>query len=249
MMNSKIEFILKAQFMKHRNLGIFVILSLLTACASIPKETVTLSQTLGNDLVILHHAHRNIITIHFDQIKDDVNSFVDEVYTPFIIHYVLKSEFQKFKAGNPSLYGAIEDAGNSEDLKVTKNAISVMQEFQEAARFQIEKRRNELMTQILKQESDITAAIDQSYEDAIYANSTITGYLQSIRKVKAAQQEALSMIGLSGADTLITNSLVQISDRVSKAVQLGKKIDVMSDDAKTQLDEISNQIKEITKIK
>lgn len=235
--------------MKQQFASVVLLLSFLSACVVIPKETVTLSQTLGNDLVILHQAHRNILQVHFNKIEGDVNSFIDEVYAPFIIQYVLKSEMKKFKAGTSSLYSSIEKAGNEDNLQAAEDAIKVMKNFQEAARIQIEKKRNELIAPILRQESEITRAVDQSYENAIYANSTITGYLQSIRKVKTAQQEALSTIGLSGADSIITNSLVQVSDRVSKAVQLGKNIDVLSDDAKTQLDEISKQIKEITNLK
>lgn len=235
--------------MKQRFSGVILLTILLASCVTIPKETITLSQTLGNDLVILHQAHQNIIQIHFNKIEGDINSFVDDVYAPFIIHYVLKSEMTKFKTGTSSLYGSIEKAGTDDNLQATEDAIKLMKDFQEAARFQIEKKRTELLAPILSQETDVIKAVDQSYENAIYANSTITGYLQSIRKVKSAQQEALSMIGLSGADSIVTNSLVQISDRVSKAVQLGKNIDVMSDEAKNQLDEISKQIKDITNLK
>lgn len=232
--------------MKKQIIAVLTLFSILSACVTIPRETVTLSQTLGSDLVILHQSHRNMVDIHFNKIEGDVNAFVDDVYAPYIIHFVLKREMQKFKSGSSSLFGSIEKAGTDDNLQATEDAISVMKDFQEAARVQIEKKRTELMSPLLKQASEITKAIDQSYENAIYANSTVTGYLKSVRKVKEAQREALSMVGLSGADTLITNTLVEVSDRVSKAVLLGKKIDVMSDDAKNQLDEISKQIKEIT---
>ena len=85
--------------MKMKNLGFLIIIFLFTACVSIPKETVTLSQTLGSDLEVLHNAHRNIVDIHFKKVKDDINSFVDDVYAPFIINYVLKGELKKFKEG------------------------------------------------------------------------------------------------------------------------------------------------------
>ena len=232
--------------MKIRIIGVMVFFFMFTACVTIPKETVTLSQTLGNDLVILHKANRNIIDIHFKKINNDINSFINDVYAPFVIHYALESELKNFKAGNPSLYLTIEIAGQKEGKIESENALKEMTDFQDAARRKIESKRNELLTPILKQQEEIVLAVNQSYEHAIYANSTVTAYLQSIRKVKGAQQEALSMLGLEGADTLITNSLVKVSEQVENAVNAGKKIDVQSDDAYNQLEKISNQIKAIT---
>ena len=232
--------------MKIRIIGVLVILTMFTACIVIPKETVTLSQTLGNDLVILQKAHRNIIDIHFKKINNGINSFVDNVYAPYAIHRILESDLKNYKAGKPSLYLTVEIAGQKEGKIESENALNEMTEFQNSARRDIESERNELLKPILKQQEEIVLAVNQSYEHALYANSTVTAYLQSIRNVKGAQQEALSMLNLSGADTLITNSLVKISEQVENAVNAGKKIDIQSDDASNQLEKISNQIKAIT---
>jgi len=228
------------------NHSLLIVLFVLSACASLPRETVTLSQTIGSDLNILHNAHRNIIEIHFHKIEDGINSFVDDVYAPYIIHYVLSRELQKYKETKPSLFGTIEIAGKVEGKKESEDAINVMQEFQVAARNQIESKRNELLLPITKQRAEIIMAVNQAYEHTIYANSTITAYLQSLQKVKGAQQESLSLIGLEGADSLITNSLVRVSEQVDKAVKLGKDIDIKSNDAYIQLEKISDQIKNIT---
>jgi hypothetical protein len=219
---------------------------MLSSCVSIPKETVLLSKTVGNDLEILHNAHQNMVNIYFGEIKNNINNFVDDVYAPFIIHFVLKAELEKSKKGNPSLYSAIEQAGKTGGKVETDEALKVMQEFQEAALFQINFKRKELLTPILKQEREVLQNINNSYANIIYANSTVTGYLESIRKVKEAQGEALAMIGLEGADTKITNSIVKISEGINKAIETGKKIDIKSDEAFSQFESISNKIKELT---
>lgn len=229
-----------------KNFGFLTIIFFFTSCVTIPKETATLSQTLGSDLQILHNAHRNIVDIHYKKIINDINSFVDDVYSPFIINYVLKSELKKYKEGNPSLYGTIEIAGQKEGKMESDNALKEMSDFLDAARKQIESKRNELISPIIEQESQVLSAVDQSYEHVIYANSSITLYLQSIRKVRSEQQQALSMMGLNGADTLITNSLVKLSDKVDMALRKGKEIDIKSDDAYNQLDGIIKRIKELT---
>jgi hypothetical protein len=235
--------------MQKRILIAIAAIVLISSCASIPKETVTLSQTLGNDLEVLHSAHRNIAELLFKKIRGDINSFVDDTYAPYVIHFVLNHELQAYQSGKPSLYTSIELAGQKGGKEETEAAVSEMFDFQVAARKQIERKRTELLSPIINQETEIIQSIDQSYENAIYANSTITGYLQSIRKVKEAQQEALSKIGLSGADTLVTNTLVKVSEQVNEAVARGKEIDFHSENALQELDAISNEIKDITRKK
>lgn len=231
---------------KMKKFGFLLIILFFTGCAAIPKETITLSQTLGNDLKVLHNSHRNMVSIYYTKITNEINSFVNDVYSPFIINYVLKSELKNYMEGNPSLFGTIEIAGKKEGKQESENALNEMSDFLDAARRKIEAKRNELISPITTQQNQVLQAVDQSYEHAIYANATITGYLESIRKVKAAQEEALSMIGLEGADTLMTNNLVKLSDQVDIALKKGKEIDIKSDDAYNQFESIIKEIKNIT---
>jgi hypothetical protein len=111
----------------------FVIATILISCISIPKETVSLSQEIGDDLVTLQNAQRNVIELYYGKIKEDITVFVDDVYAPFIIHYVLKVELKKYKKGEPSLYTSITNAGETGGKAQTAAALSNMQEFLEAA--------------------------------------------------------------------------------------------------------------------
>lgn len=232
--------------MKGKILGIIFSLLLMMSCASIPKETVTLSQTIGSDLQILHNSHRNMVQLYYHSIKVNINTFIDDVYAPFVIHHVLQSELEKYRNDESSLYSVIANAGKIGDKNETQEALSIMLEFQEAANSQITTKRNELLDPILNQEKEILNAIDQSYQNTIYANATLTAYLTSIHKVKKSQNEALSIIGLSGMDTSVTNRLVELSGLVDMALQKGEKIDIKSDEAYQQIEDIVNKIKELT---
>ncbi len=233
--------------MKKTNYLLVCVSTLLIAgCASIPKESILLSQTLGNDINSLHQAHLQLADIHFRKIENEINSFVDEVYAPFVLNYVLQAEFESYQAGSPSLYGAIEQAGSAGGAIASQEAVDMMLEFQEAAREQIESKRDELLQPIKNQHLDISREINHSYANASYANASITAYLQSLHKLKGAQQESLSMIGMAGADTSFTNSLVKLSQRVEMTVKAGKKIDIQSDEALMQLENISAQSKTLT---
>ena len=229
-----------------KKIGFLAMTILFNACVSIPKETVILSQTLGSDLQVLHTTHRNMVFIHFKNIEEDITSFVDDVYAPFIISYVLKNELKKYQDGGPSLYTTIENAGKKEGKEESENALKEMYDFLNAARLQIESKKGELLSPVILQETNILKSVDQSYENALYANATLTAYLQSIKKVKTAQQEALSRIGLNGVDSLISNTLVNLSDQVNAAVKKGKDIDIHSEEAFKNLEAIMEEIKQLT---
>lgn len=229
-----------------KKLGFLLIMFLVSGCVVIPKETVTLSQTLGSDLMVLHNAHRNMVNIYYEKIKNEINSFVNDVYSPFVINYVLRTDLKNYKEGNHSLFGTIETAGKMDGKEESESALNEMSDFLDAARRNIESKRNELISPIVNQQNQVLQAVDQSYEHAIYANSTITGYLESVQKAKTAQKEALSMVGLEGADTLMTNNLVKLSEQIDIALQKGKDIDIKSDEAFNQFESIIKEIKNLT---
>lgn len=144
-------------------------------------------------------------------------------------------------------YGIIENAGKTGGKAETEEALNVMLEFQEAANQQINAKRNELLFPILEQEREILNAIDQSYQNTIYANTTLTAYLVSVQKIKESQNEALSIVGLNGLDTTVTNRLVELSGLVDVALEKGEQIDIKSNEAQQQIEDIVNKIKELTK--
>ena len=66
---------------------------------------------------------------------------MDEGYSPFVIHYVLTAELDKFNNGEESLYGIIEKAGEVGRQAEREAALNTMVEFQEAAIAQIQSKR------------------------------------------------------------------------------------------------------------
>ena len=225
---------------------LLLITILITSCISIPKETVQLSQALGKDLKVLHTSHRNVVTIYYEKIKDNINLFIKDVYAPYVINFVLKKELSSYKNEQESIFKALNSAAKNNNAVATEKATKDMQDFLNAANRQIKKKTDELMNPILTQETELLLKIDQSYQNAMYANSTITAYLSSIRKVKATQQEALSMIGLNGVDSLVTTKLLLLSNGVKEAIQQGKEIDTKSDNAINKIKEITDKIKALT---
>lgn len=232
--------------MKLRLLIAIISILMTGSCASVPPETVTLSQTLGKDIKELHKAHRNMVQLYYGKIKDNINIFIDEVYAPYIINYMLNSENERFKSGKPSLYQSIEEGRKLATPEATEDAITYLQDFLDVVNTQIDKKRKEILSPVQNQETGLLNKINESYENALLANASITNYLVSIRKLKETQQEVVSMVGLKGADTAIINTLMTVSENINDAVNLGKKIDIGSDKAFEDIENITNKIKELT---
>ena len=80
----------------------------------------------------------------------------------------------------------------------------------------------------------------------IYANATLTAFLESARKVKESQSEALSIVGFGGLDNTITHKLVELSEFIDSAI---KKVTLQMSKAillKNKLKRIINKVKEFT---
>ncbi len=235
--------------MKLKFSGLLIFLFFLSSCASIPKETVLLSETIGKDIRELHRAHRKAIELQFDEMEAEVNTFIREVYSPFVIHFVLKEELKAKEEGRPSIYTSLEKAGRTGGKESVDAALYDTENFLFEARKIIEAKREEALRPVLQQKAEVLNALDQSYANMTYANTTLTGYLKSARTVKESQNEAMAILGLRGSEELITDSLVRVSESLSKALKIGEDIDVKSDDAMMKINNVFEEINKITKDK
>jgi len=230
-----------------KNLVLIIAIFLLGSCASIPKETVMLSSAIGTDIQALHKSHREIVKLHFSKIKGDINDFVDNVYTPYVINFTLKIEMNEFNAGRESLPGLIQEAAKTNSNSAASNVLSYMRDYIEIANEDINAMRDSLLNPIVAQENYLLNSIDKSYQNLTYANFILTTHLESIRKVKDSQSKALDLIGLKGLDNSLTNTLTEVSETVSDALAKAKDIDVKSDEAVIKFSEIAKKINNIQK--
>ena len=85
--------------------------ALVAACAQVPKESVELSTTVGRDIAAAHESHIRLARTLFARMKGDVNRFVDDVYAPYQIQFVLARKKERQAQGNPNnLFSVIEKA-------------------------------------------------------------------------------------------------------------------------------------------
>ncbi|MBT6377509.1 MAG: hypothetical protein HOJ72_04585 [Flavobacterium sp.] len=231
--------------MKFRIVFITVTFYIFNSCISVPKQTVQLSSVIGTDLKVLENSHTTMVGLFYNEIMNNMNGFIEDVYAPFIINYVLKKELDSYHNSQPSIFEAIEDAATKGGKANTEKAYNDMSDFLKAARTQIEKKRNELLVPIQKQRDSIILNIKISYGNTILASSSVTSYLQSISSLKESQNEVLSVIGLKGKTEELTNTLLKMSDVTKSLLTKGKEIDIKSDDAYNKMKTLTDEIKSI----
>ncbi|MBT6881556.1 MAG: hypothetical protein HOA34_04015 [Flavobacterium sp.] len=231
--------------MKFRIVFITVTFYIFNSCISVPKQTVKLSSVIGTDLKVLENSHTTMVGLFYTEIINNINGFIEDVYAPFIINYVLKKELDSYHNSQPSIFEAIEDAATKGGKANTEKAYNDTSDFLKAARTQIEKKRNELLVPIQKQRDSIILNIKISYGNTILASSSVTSYLQSISSLKESQNEVLSVIGLKGKTEELTNTLLKMSDVTKSLLTKGKEIDIKSDDAYNKMKTLTDEIKSI----
>jgi len=204
------------------------LIAILSSCASVPKESVELSATVGRDVVVAYDAHKALAVLLFDRMKNDVNIFVDDVYAPYQIGELLKLDYADANTGeNESMTGTIIDAAkNSTDAEKQKNAIGIMNVFVTVVHDDVEDFRKTLLAPIEEQEKAVLASIDRSYNQIIYANSIVTGHLASVRKVYDAQEGILNKFGIEDLRGVTNKKLAGYSTGVEKTLGDLKKVDV-----------------------
>ena len=218
---------------------------MLMSCVSIPNETITLSKTLGKDLKELKKSHVNTINIYYNGIESKTNRFIDEVYGPFIIRYVLEAEFENYENNDESIITYLKNASQPDAGKEeTDKAIQGMVDFQKKATKLIAQKRKEVLQPIQEEKRKLLKTINQSYDNAISANATLTGYLESVKDVKDAQTEGLSILGVEREK--IDETMLKASDKLDQAIIQGKKIDNTSEKARKKINELLDKIKNIT---
>lgn len=181
-----------------------------SACASVPREAVELSNTVGRDLEEVHRSHRALANLFFDMVEEDVNTFIDDVYAPAYIQHFATG----FNLG-AKVKGIVEQAPD--------NLLPVMTRFVEIAVRDIEAKRSEMLGPIRAQRQVVVEQIDASHRQVQAAQAIIAGHLASVREVHDAQNEAVAKAGLKDVRESMAKKTAAISTRLKGLIEDGKK--------------------------
>ena len=176
----------------------YVILSM-TACASVPKETVALSRTVGRDVVQLQSGYRETIRFSFDQMRQAGLSMIDNVWTPvYLRSFVTRGQL-------------VEAAKDEQTEKIEYWA--------RAAIKAIDDQRKKFLDPLQEREDALVAEVDAAFDRVINANAAVTANLNSVLKVQNLQDQVLDAAGVSGIRDTINGAIVSTSNWAATATK------------------------------
>ena len=205
--------IIKKRSILPQFLALLIVLNFL-GCASVPKEVVELSYTVSRDLNAVHLSYGQLIKTHFDGLRKQATDFLDNEWTPTYIEKFIKT-------------GKLVERATDSDPKMVLLGVRL---WAEVAVAQIEKKKKELIDPIDKDEKELLNSIDEAFAQIKTANAAITAHLNSIRKVKEVQDEALQALKVKGLRDKINKGLLSASDRANEAIEKAKKVEGIIDD-------------------
>lgn len=235
-----------------RMCALVLALSLL-GCAQVPKKAVTLSATVGKDLVELHKAHRELALLMFEGMRRDINRFIDDVYAPHQVKFVMDRQWELARSSDPkdrkmAILLALNAAlAPDASAKVQENVLKAMKSLVTKVREDIDEMRMELLTDLHAQQVEVLGTIDRNYQKIHYANSIVTGHLASVAEVHDAQEKALRAIGIVGLREKAGLSIANASDRIGQLVETAEKASETLDQAERFAVDLKETVKNIGK--
>ncbi|MEK7315653.1 MAG: hypothetical protein AAB011_05695 [Candidatus Eisenbacteria bacterium] len=176
-------------------------------CASVPKESILLSQTIGDDLRAVHTSYTSLIRTHFASLRERSNTFLDTRWTPTYLREFIRDGELVALATDPDPVQVLEGVGDWAEIAITE----------------IESKRREILDPIDQDERALLASVDDAFGRLAQANAAVTAHLRSIRRVKESEDEALQSLRLRELRDSVTVHLAGASARTAKVIEeLGK---------------------------
>lgn len=203
---------------------------LVSGCARLPVESITLSDTVGKDLAVLHIAHINLVRQYFSLMSDNINAFVDDEYRPFIISQTITE------------LNLIEELKNATTDSSELDPLDIMEVYTEEVINQIENFRRELLAPIDQQENTVLSDLELTYTMMRNANATITAHLRSVRGVHEVQSRLLGELGLpTDLRERISTSVAGISQELNRILSEARADDGVIENLPDKIKKIMKQ--------
>ena len=225
---------------------------LLGGCAQVPQSSVTLSNSIADDMVSMQKAHKEFINYYYDSLEQQANSLIDNKYRPSLIRLVIEQDVAIFRVPekkNKSLFNAIQEAfvdndnlSQSDLATAQSNAMAGMKIFYTKIDKKVETERKKLLDPLRQQRQKLLANIDANYANIIKKNAAITALLNSVVDVHETQQQLFSMAGVE------ENVREEVGNKLSNLADKIEEIQDKVDDRTAQVEDVENAINKFKEI-
>jgi hypothetical protein len=176
-------------------------------CATVPKEAIVLSHTMGQDLQEVHRSHLALIRVHFGDLRERVNTFIDTRWKPSYLRDFIKSGDLVGLATKPDPNDVLTGVGAWVDVAMEE----------------IETKRQGLLKPIDAQEDTLVEIVEDAFNRLTRANAAITAHLNSLQKIQEVQDETLQALKLKDLRDRVNQGLVAASESAQDALNALEK--------------------------
>lgn len=246
-----------------------IIVTAISGCVSVPKESVELSEITGKQTAELQKSHIRFVQLYYGRLRDDVNDFINTKWIPNFLSKIVENE--EFRADLDNAY--ITSNIQPEDLTIkwkgksikepqkkavisgVKKSITeekaklgqVLLDFSNAAQVQINKIRKDLLKPIDTQEQFVINEINAAYADLQNGQASVKAYLASAVKLQEKQDEVLRKLGVLEKSQEIINKAVSASEKLAELMEKKKDVNSIVNEFKKALSTAQNDIEEAVK--
>lgn len=201
--------------------------TLLSSCASVPKEVVELSYITGKDIQSIQSSYTTMITQFYDGLRDQRRDYLDNKWFPRFLH-----NWRDDGRLIDVVKGNVIYSEERNDFIPTPPGTSEQQKFQNLsdwvneAIFAYERKEQELFSPLNEEEAQLLVQVNESFERLIRANATVTAHLNSLNQLQQAQDEAFAALGIENIRNEITVTLSNASKRAKEALDKIEEADI-----------------------
>lgn len=202
----------------------------LAGCAVVPPEGAKLSASVGQQLQEIRKSHLAYIDRTYTILEAEANRAVDNIYGPKLITAALNG------SSGATLMAKLE-AGKKggEDAKT---AVLYTSRFLENIRKNVEAERARVLQPIRDQQAQALANANQAWNQVMQGNTTLTVYLDSLSKVRDAQDALLTQAGLGNLQDNTAATLTDISDKLNEIL-------IQANDKEADINKLENDLRDI----
>jgi len=173
----------------------------IAGCATIPKESVKLSENLSGMIESAKASHVNLVNKYFEEKKNEVKRFVMEEYKPVFIKNV------------------------GERLKTQDREFTF--ELYDRAMERILKKMDQWVGEVEEMRIEVLNELDEHYYLMSQTNEAITGLLRSASKVEESRKELIERSRIEAEKVIDFGKLEEriqgIMNKISEAKKIGGK--------------------------
>ncbi|MBO2593043.1 hypothetical protein [Shewanella algae] len=214
-----------------------LMLLVLSGCVSAPKETVELAEITDYQVAELQKSHVKFAQLYYGKLRDDVNRFIDEKWTPTFLSKAVNNRAFRSDLDDAYLTSSIsvddvsvqwrgrelQEPQKRIVLEGVKQAVAaetsklgqILIEWSQEAQSQISKKRKSLLVPLNEQERFVLAQINSAFADLQRSQATIKAYLSSAVELKEKQDQVMSkLVALEKVEKVMTK-VTDANDKLS----------------------------------